>query len=408
MPHRAVRDPDRLHELLDAVLAVDTDVDLRGVLQGLVEGACRLTGARYGALGVLDPSGTHLQEFVTAGVDEAVVAATGGLPDGRGVLGLLVVDPRPLRLDDLRAHPDATGFPPGHPTMRTFLGVPVRVGGSVFGNLYLTDKQPPAPGDAPRAPGAGPTGDGATAGGVPVLPFTEEDEALVLALASAAASAVGKARLLAQVAELTRVAERERVARDLHDTVIQRLFAAGLQVEACLPLVADDDVRRNLAEAVAQLDDTIVQVRSTVFDLSEPDRPLAGVRARVLDTCAEAATRLGADPEVSFRGPVDAVPAPLAGELLVVLRRALAAEAGGRGGVVAVDVAVHPAAEAGTRRLRLQVADGGGSGPGARGGWDTLARRAVDLGGRLQAGPADHGGSVLVWEVPLPAGSAGG
>ncbi len=164
---------DRVHGLLAAVLAVGSDLDLQVVLRRIVEAARSLADASFGALGVIDETGTGLTQFLVVGIDEDTVTAIGALPEGHGVLGQLIRDPRPLRLDDLSQHASSFGFPPGHPPMRTFLGVPVRVRDIVFGNLYLTDKR-----------GGG--------------PFDEEDEAVVLALAAAAGVAVQNARLYAE------------------------------------------------------------------------------------------------------------------------------------------------------------------------------------------------------------------
>jgi len=159
----------RLRGLLRANRIVATDLRLPTLLRLVVEAACELLGARYGALGVVAPDGT-LEEFVHVGMDEADVARIGHLPTGQGVLGLLIDDPRPRRMDDVARDPNAVGFPPGHPPMHTFLGVPVTVRGAVFGNLYLTEKR-----------------DG--------RPFTGEDEELALALAATAGVAVDNARL---------------------------------------------------------------------------------------------------------------------------------------------------------------------------------------------------------------------
>ena len=148
--------PADARALLDAVVAISSDLDLHSVLDRIVVSACRMTGARYGALGVLGNSG-ELVDFVTSGLTAEQHTAIGDLPRGKGILGLLIQEPRPLRLRTLQEHPASYGFPPGHPPMETFLGVPVRIRGTVFGNLYLTEKA----GDAT---------------------FTEQDEQLVLSL----------------------------------------------------------------------------------------------------------------------------------------------------------------------------------------------------------------------------------
>src|SRR5690606_18667545 len=144
---------DRMRGLLEAVLSVGRDLELNDVLHRIVEAAAELVDAQYGALGVLDPAGDRIVSFVFTGLSDEEAAAIGRYPSGHGVLGELIRQQVPLRLDDVRSHPASSGFPPGHPPMRSFLGVPVRVHGKAFGNLYLAEKR----------------------GGVP---FDEEDEAV--------------------------------------------------------------------------------------------------------------------------------------------------------------------------------------------------------------------------------------
>ena len=131
----------RLRGLLDAVVAVNADLDLATVLDKIVATACAFVGARYGALGVISLRSGRLAQFVTHGLTEAERRAIGPLPTGRGVLGVIIDEPHPLRLDDITRHPKSSGFPPNHPPMRTFLGVPIRVQDTVFGNLYLAEKE---------------------------------------------------------------------------------------------------------------------------------------------------------------------------------------------------------------------------------------------------------------------------
>jgi GAF domain-containing protein len=195
---------ERLRALLDAVVAIGADLDLRSTLQRIVQAACRLVGARYGALGVIGDD-RMLVEFITQGIDAETHALIGDLPRGHGVLGLLIDDPRPIRLEDITRHPLAYGVPPNHPPMHSFLGVPVRVRDHVFGNLYLAEK-----------PGG----------------FTEEDEVVVGALAAIAGAAVETTRLRSRLARLAVIEDRERIGRDLHDSIIQDLFATGLELQS--------------------------------------------------------------------------------------------------------------------------------------------------------------------------------
>ncbi len=164
-----VKTRDRVHALLDAVVAVGSNIELEVVLRQIVEAAVTLVNARYGALGIIGEGG-RLAEFIPVGLDEKQIAQIHHWPEGRGLLGELISDPRPLRLPDMSAHPGSFGFPVGHPPMKSFLGAPVRIRDEVFGNLYLTEK---------------------VGGGE----FDEEDEAVLVALGAAAGVAIGNARL---------------------------------------------------------------------------------------------------------------------------------------------------------------------------------------------------------------------
>jgi len=161
---------ERLRALLAAGLAVSSELSLDGLLRRLVEAAAELTGARYAALGVIDPSGSELEQFITHGVDAETRAEIGSLPRGRGILGVLIREAKALRLHDLAEDPRSVGFPPAHPPMRSFLGVPILLRGVSYGNLYLTEKE----GDED---------------------FTQEDEDLLTLLAGQAAVAIENARL---------------------------------------------------------------------------------------------------------------------------------------------------------------------------------------------------------------------
>jgi signal transduction histidine kinase len=371
--------PRSLRQLLDAVLTVGSDLDLPAMLQRIVEAAVELVHARYGALGVLDDSRTRLAQFITVGIDDETHKAIGDLPEGHGILGLLIVDAKPLRLPDLREHPDSYGFPPHHPPMRSFLGVPVRVRQQVFGNLYLTDK---------------------TSAEV----FTDVDEELVVGLAAAAGVAIDNARLHARIQELTLVEDRERIARDLHDTVVQRLFATGLSLQGAAGLIHSDPETavHRVEDSVDELDLTVKHIRSAIFGLeSRVERNRDGVRTRVLGLVAESAPLLGFEPTVLFEGPVDtATPEPVATDMLAALREALSNVAR-HAGASRVDVVVN----VDTTSLTLRVTDDG-VGPPAPGqprghGLDNMKARAAQREGAFNISPADPRGTVIEWRVPV-------
>jgi len=365
--------PRSLRQLLDAVITVGSNLDLESVLRHIVESAVGLVDARYGALGVLDETGKRLSQFITVGMDDETYRAIGTLPEGHGILGLLIVDPKPIRLPDLHEHPDSFGFPPNHPPMHSFLGVPVRIRDQVYGNLYLTDK---------------------TTGEV----FTDIDEELVVALAAAAGVTIENARLHVKVQQIALVEDRERIARDLHDTVIQRLFATGLRLQAAARLSERPEVIDRIVEAVDELDLTVKYIRTAIFGLEGSLRGDSGLRQRVLVMATEAAGPLGVDPHVLFDGPVDAVADDVATELLAVLGEAL------------TNVARHAQA----RRVDLEVAagsdvvlrvldDGRGLPDQLRSegrGLANMGARASRLGGSFTTGPGPRSGTVVEWRVP--------
>ncbi len=443
--------PANARALLDAVVAISSDLDLHSVLKRIVVSACEITGARYGALGVIGHGG-GLVDFVTHGVSDEVHAAIGDLPRGHGILGLLIDHPEPLRLHRLQEHPKSYGFPPHHPPMERFLGVPVRIRGTVFGNLYLTEKdgggdftdqdeqlvsalasaagfvienardyaqserrrqwleataqinealQPPVRlDDALRqiAIGARRVSDAAAVAvvrraaresghevaawdgrriedlatlartlethitaaeaevetNVMVIPqgaertivlvplrahlapdgvllvvldagrgSLESDEAELLAsFADQAALALDRAQAISDRQELMLVSDRDRIARDLHDLVIQRLFATGLALQGARRIALNEEVKERLDAAVADLDVTIRDIRSTIFHLQEPGR--RGLRAEVATLAREAAESLGFRPTLELVGPIDsAVPDEVRPDLTAVLREAL-------------------------------------------------------------------------------------
>src|SRR3954451_7848049 len=198
------RSEGRLRALFDASLALNSELSLDALLTKVVESAASLTGARYAALGVLDATGSELERFVTTGIDEETQGTIGDLPRGRGVLGVLIREARPLRLRNLGEDPRSVGFPPGHPPMSTFLGVPLAMRGVAYGNLYLTEKE-----------------DGEE--------FTIEDEELVTLLASQAAVAIENARLYESATRWARQLE------SLHEIV--RSIVEEIELDKLLQLV---------------------------------------------------------------------------------------------------------------------------------------------------------------------------
>jgi signal transduction histidine kinase len=368
------------HRVLDAVVAITSNLDLDTVLRRIVEAAMDLTGARYGALGVRD--GERLGRFVPVGMEDSEVEAISHWPHGHGLLGEVIRNPHPLRVEKIEGYPAASGYPAGHPPMHSFLGVPIQVRDSVYGNLYLTDKR-----------------DGS--------PFTTDDEAAVTALAAAAGVAVDNARLYEDGRRVAVLEDRERIARDLHDVVIQRIFASAMTLMSTTKSIENELVRSRVEEAVNDLDDTIREIRSTIFALQATTPPEASLQER-LTAAADAITpALGFAPSVIIESDDSSlVPAEVADQLVVVVGEAL------------TNVARHARASHVDVRLRVTddaitlsvVDDGiGCSGVDAgdhRGGLHNLATRAEALRGTLAVGPAEAVAREVVSSAGGPGGSA--
>ncbi|BCJ39286.1 histidine kinase [Actinocatenispora thailandica] len=531
------RSRERLRSLLDAVVSIGSDLDVHSTLTRIVESACWLTEARYGALGVIGPDRT-LIDFITHGIDERTRGEIGDLPRGHGVLGLLIDNPEPIRLDDITRHASAYGFPPHHPAMHTFLGVPIRIRDRVFGNLYLSEKR-----------------DGGS--------FTDDDEQLVVALSVAAGAAIDNAQLYelagrrqrwleasaeiinvllaenidedsalrliadrarevsgadltlllltdedaehltvrvvsgvdeaqlegarvpANVGELARVTsgsvsaladladaaewptslhtgpallvplsasgralgalaiattenqrsveppdmalmetfagqaalalerardqqqrqlfailgDRERIARDLHDLVIQRLFAAGTQLATTDQLVVKPEVHKRINAVIDDLDTTIHDIRSTIFQLRAPAED--DLRNQLRAVVDHARSTLGFTARLSLQGPVDTlVTGELRGCLTAVIREALSNIARhARASAATIDVSAAP------DRLDVRITDDGvGIDPAAvraTGGLANMAERATQHGGTFSWSAAQPTGTRLEWSVPL-------
>jgi signal transduction histidine kinase len=257
-----LRSESQLIRLMEAAAAVAGQTDFTTLLYTVVETGMQLTGARYGALGVLDESG-KLQEFLHVGLDRSTAEAIGTAPEGKGLLGLITRSYEPVRLDRLTDHEASVGFPEGHPDMEAFLGISIRLGSELFGNLYLTDKE----------------------GG-----FDAGDEEIVTGLAIVAGTAIHTARLQRRLRRLAVVEDRERIARDLHDAIIQDLFAVGLSLEATRQKIQVDDVRRVIADTIQRLDETIAALRRFIFDLQPPTwsrRDMRAEASRLIDQLAD-------------------------------------------------------------------------------------------------------------------------
>jgi len=539
---------ERMRGLLEAVVAIGSGLDLESTLSRIVETAVGLVDAGYGALGVIGDQ-RRLAEFIPVGVSQEEIGRIHHWPEGRGLLGLLIEDPRPLRLADIAAHPASSGFPDGHPSMRSFLGVPVRVRDEVFGNLYLTNKQ-----------GAG--------------EFTEDDEAVLVALGAAAGVAVENARLYEEarrqqrwiqasaevttkllsgsepgevLADITRQAlqlsgadlavlarpdeegrhliithaegngaasalgvvlavgqslsgqvlatgesltsadfaaderaskaargamsqigpavvfplgapgnvrgvltvgrrhgappfspaqadvvgtfaaqagvalelaasrddaellvlyeDRDRIARDLHDLVIQRLYATGMSLEGTMPMITRPEVASRITNAVDAMDETIKDIRATIFALQARDSAAGpDLRADIFALVEEMTPMLGFDPSLRLGAGLGGEIRPEAAEqALATLREALS-NAARHADASQVEVTVDVDDDG---MLSVQVTDNGIGIPadGRRSGLRNMAGRAEKLGGELRLGPADPGapkpGTRLEWRVPL-------
>lgn len=359
------------------MLAVTSGLELAATLQTIVRTATELVDARYGALGIRG-EGHEIIDFVVDGIAETELAPIGAPPRGAGVLGLLLDDPTPIRIDDIRKHPASVGFPPNHPPMRTFLGVPIRIRDEVYGNLYLTEKA-----------------DG--------QPFTEDDEVLVEALAAAAGIAVDNARLYEKLArshqqmrQLDVLTERERIARDLHDTVIQRLFAVGLSLQGATAQSAAPEVRKLLADTVDELQSVIAEIRSTIFDLHGGTPGTTRFRQRITEAVggfSGAGVRTG----VTFTGPLSVVEPVLADHTEAVVREGVSnAVRHARATTVTVSVRVED-------DLTIEVADDGCGMPAdiTPSGLANLRARASAVGGQMQITEGPAGGTVVRWTAPL-------
>jgi signal transduction histidine kinase len=296
---------DRDRQLIEAGMILASELSLDAVLLRIVELAVDITGARYGALGVLTPDGREIQEFVTVGITPEERAALGDPPKGHGLLGELIREARPLRIPDISADPRSVGFPPNHPPMTSLLGAPIAGRGRVFGNVYLTDKQ------------------GAEA-------FDEEDERVLLVLAAQAAVAVENARLTEESErrgrELQRlhvVEERERIGKELHDGVIQSLFAVGMNLQGMAAATEDEELKRRLEAAVDDVDHAIRDLRNYIFGLRPGILADRQLDQAIKELATEFEARSGVLTVVEVDAETASVLASRAGDVVQLVREAL-------------------------------------------------------------------------------------
>ncbi len=376
VPFRGIEDPSKLRRVLEATLLIEANLELPEVLRHVIEEACSMTGARYGALGVLDEEKRALSEFVTVGLSEEEEDQIGPRPTGRGVLGLLIADPRPLRIHEIGRHPDSFGFPAGHPPMTSFLGVPIKVRDEVYGNLYLAEK-------------------------VGWTEFTRDDEALVGALSLAAGIAIENARLHDRVRRSAVYEDRDRVARDLHDTVIQRLFALGLTLQGMAARLPDPAANQ-LGVAVSEIDRVIAQVRSTIYELGMGDES-RGIRDDISNLVRQLHEVVGFEVALTFTGPLDAsIDDRVLEHVLATIREALT-NVGKHAHATQASVSM----EVDGASCILTITDDGiglTDAPASAGGGlglPNLRRRAEKLHGTLSVDSPPGGGTVLTWKVPI-------
>ena len=541
---------DRMRGLLEAVVAIGSGLDLESTLRRIVETAVGLVDATYGALGVIGEAaeGKRLAEFIPVGLSQDEIGRIHHWPEGRGLLGLLIDDPRPLRLADISQHPESSGFPEGHPPMHSFLGVPVRVRDEVFGNLYLTGKRGGGEfteddeavlvalgaaagvavenarlydaarrqqrwiqasaevttrllsGSDPSEVLAGITkqtrelsgadlavlalpsedrrmlvvtyadGEGAEAThglvlpggqslsgqvlttGEPVIaddfahdervaksargamsqigpaivfplgapgnvrgvltigrnhgatPFPTAQADVVASFAAQAGVALELAASRSEAERLSLYEDRDRIARDLHDLVIQRLYATGMSLEGTMPMIAKPEVASRITHAVDAMDETIKDIRATIFELQARDAPAGpDLRGDVVALVEEMTDMLGFAPSLRLgAGLSDGISSEAAEQALAALREALS-NAARHAQASQVDVTVDVSPDG---MLTMLVTDDGVGVPadGRRSGLRNLASRAEKLGGELRLGPAAqdaaHPGTRLEWRVP--------
>jgi two-component system, NarL family, sensor histidine kinase DevS len=375
---RARRAESHLAALDAAVKGIAGELELEPVLKLIVDRVRTLAEAEYAALGISADDGS-IEQFITSGLSAAARAHIGSLPKGRGLLGLIIREGQSFRIAEIAADPRSYGFPPNHPPMHSFLGVPITVKGHAVGDLYLTNKR-----GAPE--------------------FSEDDQRLVERFAAHAGLAIETARLSEQVQALAVVEERERIGRDLHDGIIQRIYAVTLGLddapEVALrdPIAAGEQVER----AIDDLHAAIGEIRTFIYGL-RPGLEAPGGLVTALETLAEETRLRHAMQVVVHAGPGVTVPPRAAGDLLNIVREALS-NAVRHGSAARARIELALAAG----KLRLEIVDDGvGFDPRQRRsagqhGLDNMRRRAESIGGRLRVQSAKGRGTRIIVSLPLP------
>ncbi|MFQ5967272.1 MAG: GAF domain-containing sensor histidine kinase [Acidimicrobiia bacterium] len=358
-----------LSQLIRSAAVVASQAQLQDVLQATVERGMKLTGARYGAIGVVGPDGL-LIDFHFAGIDDSTARAIGHYPEGKGILGL-VSRGSALRLDRIADHAESVGFPPHHPEMETFLGVPIQVGDRLFGNLYLTEK----------------------VGG-----FTDSDQAVTESLAVIAASAISNARASEELLRAALIGDRARIARDLHDAIIQDLYAVGLSLQS-LSAELEGEGRERINAAVDQLDMSIAALRRFIFDLRPPIWARRQLAREIRSLVTEMSLAYKASIDLSLDGDFGGVSESTTETASLVVRESLSnALRHANAAQVAVDVRM----EGDTVTISV-VDDGVGFNPEvvARGmGLDNIALRVTQRGGELKIKSAPGSGTDVAIRLP--------
>ena len=371
-----VSEERRQEILVQAALMLASDLPLAALLQRIVELAAEIGGARYAALGVLSPDGELIHEFLTVGVTDEERERIGPLPHGKGLLGALISDARPLRLSRIQSDPRSVGFPSNHPPMTSFLGVPIAVRGKVFGNLYLTEK-------------------------IASDEFTEEDEDALVKLATQAGIAIEYTRAQEELRRLALVEDRERIAKELHDDVIQSLFAEGMALQAALGMVNDPvATTARLESSIEHIDRVIRDLRNYIFAL-RPGAPADRQLDRSLRALADDFASSGFTIEVDTDDTVVSLLAAKLKDVVQFAREAISNAVRHSEGK-RVRVSLFRAGD----DAMLEIADDGAGfkverAAGRGQGLSNLRARAQTLGGELEIESEPDEGTWVRLRIPL-------